>query len=112
MEQKYYCEQCHFECQHKSTWERHIETILHKTGKRKQRCDIKDPYKCDICGYVTKNIVIFKDHRLTKHGNADQRKQEYKYYCEYCDFGTFCEKEFVKHTQTKKHTNFINILKK
>lgn len=107
---KYVCEKCHFSSNYKSVFDRHISTELHKTGKRKQRSDIKDPYKCEECEYQTKNTVVFKEHKLNCHSDKATRMKEYTYYCKYCDFGTFSNKDMSKHTETKKHKNFIDIV--
>lgn len=34
-EYKYNCDSCGFKCKFNSQWEKHIETELHKTGKKK-----------------------------------------------------------------------------
>jgi hypothetical protein len=36
-EYKYICEKCNYKCDYISQWNKHIETELHKTGKRKKR---------------------------------------------------------------------------
>ena len=77
--------------------------ILHKTGQRKLRCDYKEPYKCDKCEYKHKNIVNYKIHLLNYHSTKEERKKEYTYYCELCDFGSFCENQLNKHNDTSKH---------
>lgn len=100
---KYTCEQCNFSCKFKSLWEKHISTELHKTGKRKQRTDIKEPYKCKDCNYQTKNIVTFKKHKLNAHSNKEAREKEFKYYCKICDLGTFSKGIYQKHIDCKKH---------
>lgn len=56
-------------------WEKHINTELHKTGKRKKRTDYKEPTKCDFCDYVTKNTVTLKKHMLNKHKSKEERKK-------------------------------------
>ena len=100
---KYECVNCGFKCKFESQWKKHIETELHKTGIKKKRSDIKDPYKCEKCLYETKNIVIFKQHKLTEHSNKEERKKEFKYYCEKCDFGTFADILYKRHCETRKH---------
>lgn len=102
------CEKCNFSSRFKSHWDKHIETDLHKTGKRKQRIDIKEAYKCDKCEYKTKNIITFKKHKLNSHADKDMRSKEFKYYCKYCDFGTFSENLMKTHEDTKKHKNFMS----
>lgn len=107
MYKKYHCEQCDFSCNCLSIWTKHTETELHKTGKRKKRCDCKMPFVCEHCKYETKNSITFKKHILNEHASKETRKKEFKYYCEYCDFGTFSNDTFNLHNETKKHKIFL-----
>ena len=104
---KYFCEKCNFSCYCLSIWKKHTDTELHKTGKRKKRCDCKMPFVCDYCKYETKNSITFKKHTLNEHATKDTREKEFKYYCKYCDFGTFSIDTFNLHNNTKKHKKFI-----
>lgn len=72
---KYNCEKCGFKCNYESQWLKHVDTELHKTGIKKKRSDIKEPYKCDKCLYETKNIVVYKQHKLTEHGTKEEREK-------------------------------------
>ena len=47
----------------------------------------------------------FKLHYLNKHATKEERKQEFKFYCEKCDFGCFVEVLLNRHLETKKHLN-------
>ena len=101
---KYYCEQCEFGAHYKSSFDKHCETVLHKTGKRKGRSDKKaDIYKCDKCEYKSKNEYNCKLHVLNKHGTKDERDKNFKYYCKDCDFGVFIEQLYKLHCNTLKH---------
>lgn len=100
---KYSCDKCGFYCQFKSLWDKHVDTELHKTGKRKKRYDCKDPYKCTECDHETRNIVTHKKHILNAHSNKETRKKEFKFYCDYCDFGTFSKNTYETHNKTKRH---------
>lgn len=104
---KYNCTQCEFSCQFKSAWDKHIATDLHKTGTRKKRNDIKDPYKCIECKYETKNIATFKKHVLNAHSSKEVRQKEFKYYCQVCDYGTISKDTFAKHNETNRHKTMI-----
>ncbi len=42
----------------------------------------------------------------------EEREKEFKYFCSYCNFGTFSVDLFNKHNLTEKHKNFILQLKK
>lgn len=104
---KYVCNECRYKTNVKSRWEAHIKTELHKTGTRKKRKDIKEPFKCKKCEYETKNKTLLKQHKLNEHGTIEERKEKFKYYCEVCDFGTFSIDIFNKHNNTRKHKKFI-----
>ena len=100
---KYICDKCKFSCDTKARWEAHIKTELHKTGKRKQRNDYKEPFKCKECNYETKNIIAYKKHKLNIHANKETREREFKFYCKYCDIGAFSKGTFDIHNNTDKH---------
>lgn len=102
-EYKYICEPCRFKCNSEQRWQKHIATELHKTGKRKVRCDYGGPYKCDECNYKTLNAAYFKQHKLNDHSSKETREKEFKFYCKLCDFGTFYSKFMDKHKDTDKH---------
>jgi len=109
-ENKYKCDNCRFECNYKSMWEKHINTELHKTGKKKKRSDYKEPDKCNKCKYSSKNKISMKQHILNEHATKDERKKDFKYYCEFCDYGTFSVDFINKHTETEKHKNFAELI--
>lgn len=104
---KYNCDKCKFICNTKARWEAHIKTELHKTGKRKKRSDLKDPFKCKECDYQTKNNVTYKAHILNHHSNKQSREKEFKYYCKECDFGTFSKDTIGTHNETDRHKLII-----
>jgi hypothetical protein len=106
-EKKYSCKKCNFECDFNSQWLKHIETELHKTGFKKKRSDIKESYKCDKCLYETKNATIFKQHKLTEHKTKEEREKQCKYYCKYCDMGTFSKNVFENHNKSNKHIKYV-----
>jgi len=108
---KFICEKCNFETNIKSKWNNHINTELHKTGKRKIRSDCKNPLKCNDCEYITKNNITLKKHILNKHSNIEEREKQFKYYCNVCNFGTFSNDTMNIHNDTEKHKHFILIYK-
>jgi hypothetical protein len=77
--------------------------ISYNNGKRKTRSDKVLEPKCKHCEYKTNNLTCMKVHCLTQHSNKEERKNEFKYYCEKCDFGTYAEILFTRHCETKKH---------
>ena len=89
----------------------HCETELHKTGKRKTRTDKQGELKCNICNlYSTRQQSTLKIHILNNHSSIEEKKKEYKYYCEYCDIGYLVEYKFNTHLDTLKHKIKISIL--
>jgi hypothetical protein len=108
---KYKCEKCNFKCNTKARWENHVNTELHITGHRKKRSDYKEPIKCDNCEYNTKNITTLKIHKLNKHSTKEIREKEFTFYCKMCDYGSFSKDSFDIHNNTKKHINFLSIIK-
>lgn len=103
---KYECEKCNFKTNIKSRWESHIRTELHITGTRKKRSDCKEPLQCDRCEYKTKNKTLLIQHKLNEHASIEERKKEFRYYCENCDYGTFSIDLYNRHIQTDKHKKY------
>jgi len=100
---KYNCEKCPFSCNTKARWNAHINTTLHITGVKKKRSDYKEPLKCNSCNYETKNLTNLKMHELNNHASIEEKKNKFKYYCEYCDIGFFYENAISIHNKTLKH---------
>jgi len=42
-----------------------------------------------------------KLHYLNHHSNKEERKKEFKYYCENCDFGNFTKALYKAHLEAK-----------
>jgi hypothetical protein len=109
---KYICEKCNFKCNSKISWNKHIETEKHKIGKNKIRSDKIYPCKCIIsenCNFIATKKSHMDQHILMFHSTKEERKANYKYYCDYCDFGSLSEVAFNKHLLSNKHKNFILI---
>ena len=101
---KYVCEKCNYKHNNKLNYEQHCRTGLHLTGQRKPRADkLGIEYKCEECGYNTLNKNNYLTHKLNNHSTLADRKKEFKYYCETCDFGVFVESCYNKHTTSKNH---------
>jgi len=109
---KYKCEKCDYKCQFECQWKKHCETTLHKTGIRKKKDNYKQPEKCKDCEYITKNTALMKKHRLNEHSTIEEREKEFKFYCIYCDFGTFSKQTYEIHNNTDKHKKYVIRLKK
>ena len=104
---KYNCDTCGYHCNMKSSWAKHINTELHKTGKKKRRSDYKEPLTCDKCTYTTKNKTMMITHKLNKHSTKEDRENEFKYYCKMCDFGSFSSDSMKVHNESYKHKTFL-----
>ena len=102
IEKKYYCDYCHYKCIYPAHWKQHIESEKHKNnGKRKTRCDKVLEPNCKCCEYTTTRKITMKLHYLNNHANKEERKKEFKYYCEDCDFGNFSKSLFKLHNEAK-----------
>ena len=99
----YICEKCNYKSNIFINLQKHINTEIHKTGKRKERSDKKSPRQCELCDYSTMNVVTFKQHYLNEHATLEEREKDFKYYCKYCNFGTFSKNIIETHNKTKKH---------
>ena len=104
MESKFNCEKCNVSFNYKSKYEEHLISKKHKGEPRKERSDKLYGSNCKNCMYSTENTTNMKVHILTKHSTPEERKKQFRYYCEKCDFGTFLEILFTRHSETKKHT--------
>jgi len=104
-EYKFFCEQCNYGTNIRYSLIQHNETELHRTGQRKTKPKkIKEEYKCADCEYKSTNKNNYLTHKLNNHSTKDERKKEFKYYCEVCDFGVFTESSLEKHNQSLRHT--------
>jgi len=108
---KYNCQKCNYHTNYTTSWKTHINTTLHKTGTRKTRSDKKNIAKCPQCDYQSFGNTNLKQHILNDHCTKEERKIGFKYYCEYCDYGTFAKTFYDAHLNTVKHINFINFIK-
>lgn len=101
---EYICEKCNYKTHLLDSYNKHCNTELHKTGKRKVRKDrLAENYKCEKCDYITTTKLNIKTHMLNNHSNKEEKKNGFKFYCEKCDFGVFTETSFDLHLKTKKH---------
>lgn len=97
------CDKCNYHTNLQSSFIRHCNTILHKTGKKKERSDSKPPKKCDKCNFEHKNKLNLKIHILNNHSTPQEKKDGFTHYCECCDFGVFTKSAFDIHLSTNRH---------
>jgi len=106
MESKYVCEKCNFNSNYLSHWNEHLVSKKHTGEKRKVRSDKVLEEECKFCSYKSNKITNMRLHILTNHSSKEDRKNQMKYYCDKCDFGTNAEVLFQRHLETKKHIHF------
>lgn len=106
---KYKCYKCKYFTNNLYDWNIHINREIHLFGIKKKRSDLKDPFKCEKCDYQSKNKIILIQHYLNYHGNFEERKNKFKFFCEYCNYGTFAKSFIEKHNNSKKHNNNKNL---
>ncbi len=105
---KFKCEKCNYNTNYKSSYDKHLRSVLHQTGERKERSDKKNK-KCEICGYICSTDKNLKSHKLVNHLTKEDRKEKFKYYCEICDYGNDCKVLYDKHLISKKHSLMIKL---
>ncbi len=107
-EYKHFCEKCNYGTNIKHSLLQHYETELHKTGSRgKKIIKEKEIFECNECEFKSTNKNNHLTHILNNHSTKEQRKNKFKYYCDYCDFGVFTESSFNKHNESKRHLRLI-----
>jgi hypothetical protein len=99
----YNCEKCDFHTNAKSMMDKHLVSGKHTTGVRSVRCDKKLLDKCPHCNYKPNSYINMKQHILNLHSEKEDRKKDFKYYCEKCDFGSFIKQTYNKHLESNKH---------
>ncbi len=103
---KYECIKCNYVTNYKSSYDKHLSSNIHITGEKKVRSDKKDN-KCEICNEIFASQQSLKDHKINKHTDIKNKKENYKYYCECCYIGTNTETIYKKHIESKKHQSII-----
>ena len=112
---KYYCEKCKYGTNIKNSIERHNLSNYHVTGiKTRKEKENKIIYICNKkdCEYQTINKSNFELHNLNNHSTKEERKKNFKYYCELCDFGSLAETLFINHNESNVHKKICEISKK
>lgn len=112
IEFKFNCDECDFHANYESLWLKHTNTELHKTGKRKSRSDKRIIHQCPKCEYKLQpqGNTNMKQHILNEHGTKEDREKGFKYYCKYCDYGTFAKPLYTRHNNTEKHKHIAQVI--
>ena len=77
-ELKYKCEKCNYLTNYKSSYDKHLRSILHQTGEKKIRSDKKEN-KCEKCEKKFSSQQSLKNHIINKHSDIKKElKQRYK----------------------------------
>lgn len=103
-EYTYFCDKCNYGTNQTCHYNKHLDTAIHKTGKRGVKANKEpDTYTCEHCEYTTTFKNNFKTHYLRHHASKDERKAQFKHYCETCDHGTFSAREKNTHLNSNVH---------
>lgn len=108
---KYICEKCQYGTNVKASYEKHLKTTLHLTGHKKSKKKI-DIHKCDKCEYKNEHKYNYMAHQLNVHGTKEERKNKFKYYCEFCDIGTFAKTIYNNHVGSIRHKRNLETIDK
>jgi hypothetical protein len=60
----------------------------------------KYPDKCEKCNYEPTSNASYKKQKLIFHSSKKDKKINFKFYCEKCDFGTYAESLYKNHKNT------------
>ena len=108
-EYKHYCEKCNYKTNIRHSLLQHFNSELHKTGQRGIKKKAVEIYQCNDCEYNTIKKSNYLTHKLNNHSSIEERKKEFKYYCDICDFGVFTESSYKKHIESKVHQKINKI---
>ena len=98
----YYCEKCNFRTDKCHVYDKHLESIQHKSCKRRCKSDMKK-YKCDNCEYDNYNKNKYLDHLLNTHYTTAERMDRCHFYCRSCDVAVPVDSMLDSHFKSKKH---------
>ena len=106
-EYRFRCDKCDYKTNKKSSFDTHLNTILHQTGKRGEKK--KTIFECNKCEFKHFNKVNYLNHYLNNHGTIEERSNQFKFYCPDCDFGAFADSVIEYHYTSEKHRMKIEI---
>jgi hypothetical protein len=95
------CSTCHYETPIKAYWDRHLLSWKHQHGGQTKSKILKA--NCEKCGVKFSTTTNMKQHMLVHHSSPQERKKQYKFYCDVCDYGSFAKPAYEQHVLTRKH---------
>lgn len=98
----YYCEKCNFRTDKCHIYDKHLESIRHKSCKQRSKSDMKK-YKCENCDYENYNKNKYLDHLLNIHYTTAERMDRCHFYCRSCDVAVPVDTMLDYHFKSKKH---------
>lgn len=110
-EYKFYCDKCKYGTNIKGSMKDHEMSYFHKTGVKKSK-KVIDLYKCDKCDYKNEHKYNYIAHKLNHHGTKEERKEQFKYYCDTCDMGTFTKSVHETHMKSTRHNRKVETTNK
>ena len=107
--QKYSCENCCYNTNKKSNYDKHLSSEKHT---RKVAVTNKN-FECDICNYMTCIKSYYDKHlQSAKHKSnflAIKIHKETKYHCDACSYYTNKKYNYDKHMSSKAHLNVFSM---
>ena len=94
----YYCFTCNIQCQTPNHYKRHIELVSHKNKENNAE-------------EQTKNEVTIISNGESIISNDFLPNSCFKFYCNFCDYGTCKKSSYDEHLSTKKHNKSIFVNK-
>ena len=81
-----------------------------RSDKGKKRKIKKKEYICDQCGHKTRIRSASLAHYLNCHATIKERNEQFKFFCDKCNFGSMSQVSYNTHLNTKKHKYIIQLL--
>ena len=98
----FFCEKCNYRTNKYYIYDKHLESIQHKTCKKRSKIDLKK-YKCDNCDYENYNKNKYLNHLLNIHYTTAERINKCNFYCKCCDVAVPVDTMLDYHFKSKKH---------
>lgn len=107
---KYSCEQCNFSTDLRQSYDRHLESKMHLNAGIRIKCEQCKPkkvydYICPHCDYITNASTTLRYHILKKHMTIEEQSKNFPHWCDCCQIGYICKKQFQAHISSQRHQN-------